>query len=1323
MNSQKRRAAILSRWVATAGLSLLLAMTESLGAQAQTSPAGPSAANAPATPLPTKLTALLPKSRQLQHDGDLRAAEEVARFDLKHHTNVSQLAGSLEALTSIYKQSGRFAEALGTGTRYQELLEKIPNADSSKRQDMALLLAEILAGLEKYPDAIARVDDALKIPDGWRATDPLWEPHAYALRAQIERAAGQIDAAGADWREVESRLRSLLDQINRNGPNTDLEEAALKLLTDALVSTDRTPDAIAMREQFLARHQDDQTRARNWSEIARCYAILDQDGQEDRALRAALALETRDETRGKEARSRAEQADLGDRLALVLAHRGDQQQARQQWQEAAAIYQQLLDRRTRHRDDAEQRSGYLAKLEAIFEQLNQWPDAIRVGQQLLKLRSQTWLPDDPKLWRIKLTLGGLYLRASDSEKARPLLADSLVYWRGRNPLATSDLSQTLMQSSKLSVGEGDRHRAIEYAEEAVKVCQQAPAGHELQLAEADDNLADILAAEGHYQGAIGEYQRAVKICRAQPNDRRANILLCGTLVDIAAVYKSQHQYRRAAEYCAQALDIRRQSPGKDAGALIGLYTALATLELAEDQGRPTGKEDSAEVAQAEENIQAARKLCKEQGLLDGPAGIGLLELDAVVDVRRDNPDGARKSLDEALALARRSQQRALEARILTEMTELELLHGSPARAAEQARETLTLDDEIQAHPNLGATAYLNLARANRRLGEREQAIEALGQSIRLVEVPDAAAAGESERAEFRAQIQAATDLWVEWNVADGRLDEALNVVEGANGRNLLGRMRAAGIDLSEPLAGAQAGLHRAEGELLSSFRQRTATLRHVCAKPVVGDETRQLVEQLEELRSQYARTEAEIDEASPIYRNLLGSPHAAHWPELSREILPAGNAALFYYLGYSQSYLFVVDGGTGASKSFPLAVSADLAKSSGLEPGSLTRSTAARLVGDYLKHLRETGARSPETKGPTAVAASRANGANDQSATPAALPVETQLAIAEALLPDAARKWVAKVAPRGLLVVPDGALHQLPLESLLISRRPMTYLDDAFPPISYAPSATVLATLVARRAGATPSPVSLLSVGDPAYPQVDESGHKAPAGTILAEYRALGGQLSPLPGTLHECRSVEQALAAGSPAADRMLLTGNDATESNVRSQIEGRRFVHLATHGWVDQRRGSIFGAIALAAPSSGGGTPKDDGFLTLAEISSLPLSDCELVVLSHCQVKASAGRRLEAGSMLAESLLAAGAGSVVCSQWETEQAATALAVGELFQTVSQQLRAGETPDVARALQKARHQLRKHAEWSAPYFWAPLVYSGPVRSTAEHGKQLSSAR
>ena len=97
--------------------------------------------------------------------------------------------------------------------------------------------------------------------------------------------------------------------------------------------------------------------------------LLEQNGQEEHALLQALTLETRDETAARNHDREPNRPICRDRLALVLAHRGDLQQARQQWQEAAAIYQQLIDRRTRRRDDAEQRLGYLAKLQAVFEQL------------------------------------------------------------------------------------------------------------------------------------------------------------------------------------------------------------------------------------------------------------------------------------------------------------------------------------------------------------------------------------------------------------------------------------------------------------------------------------------------------------------------------------------------------------------------------------------------------------------------------------------------------------------------------------------------------------------------------------------------------------------------------------------------------------------------------------------------------------------------------------------------------------------------------------------------------------------------------------------
>ena len=89
---------------------------------------------------------------------------------------------------------GSLRRSIATGTRYQQVLETIPDADPSKRQDMALMLAEVLAGVGKYPQAVARVDDALKIGEGWRKTDPLWKSHAYAVPPN--RGGARADCCG-----------------------------------------------------------------------------------------------------------------------------------------------------------------------------------------------------------------------------------------------------------------------------------------------------------------------------------------------------------------------------------------------------------------------------------------------------------------------------------------------------------------------------------------------------------------------------------------------------------------------------------------------------------------------------------------------------------------------------------------------------------------------------------------------------------------------------------------------------------------------------------------------------------------------------------------------------------------------------------------------------------------------------------------------------------------------------------------------------------------------------------------------------------------------
>jgi tetratricopeptide (TPR) repeat protein len=649
--SAKRQTPPPRLWMAPLAALLLAALLTPVLAQEQTDP---------------KLAALLPKARQLQHDGDLLYAQQIAQFEVDHHNNLGELAGGLESLASIYKQSGRFEKALQTVKHYQQVLQTIPNADASKQQDMHLLSAEILAILGKYAEALGHIDDGLKIPNGWRATDSLWEAHTYALRAQIEKLAGNNEAARADWQQVEARTDNVLKRIRQAGVNVDLEEGALKLLTASLVSTDRTAEAIEMRQRFMARQLDDQVRARNWSEIALCYALLEQDAGQEHALREALALETRQEG----PRAKAAQADLLDRLALVLKHQGDPAAAQARWKESAATYRELIDRHAGRRRLHDRQMSYMARLQGVYERLGQWQSAIDVGEELLDEASQTCLPGDPRIWRAKGTLAALYVRTGDASKAHALLIDTLDYWRRQVPPPAAELSQTLIQLSKISGLKGDLKDARSFAEEALTVCQQAPPGNELRLAMAYDNLADLFAGQKEYRSAIEQYRHAIQICRDRPQDRQANYLLCATLVDVSKIYKAQHQYRRAAECCAQALKLRQQTD-KDPRALVGIYTALATLELADLRRKSTGDGRETELADAEANVAAARKLCQQQGWLEGAAGIQVLQLEAVVDVRRDKPEAAKKSLDEALAISRRADLGRLESKILAQLAQLE----------------------------------------------------------------------------------------------------------------------------------------------------------------------------------------------------------------------------------------------------------------------------------------------------------------------------------------------------------------------------------------------------------------------------------------------------------------------------------------------------------------------------------------------------------------------------------------------------------------------------------------------------------------------------
>jgi len=161
------------------------------------------------------------------------------------------------------------------------------------------------------------------------------------------------------------------------------------------------------------------------------------------------------------------------------------------------------------------------------------------------------------------------------------------------------------------------------------------------------------------------------------------------------------------------------------------------------------------------------------------------------------------------------------------------------------------------------------------------------------------------------------------------------------------------------------------------------------------------------------------------------------------------------------------------------------------------------------------------------------------------------------------------------------------------------------------------------------------------------------------------------------------------------VLRGADANTAAVKAAISGKRFLHLAVHGVVDEGRGDLLAALALS-----------DGLLQLFDIYELDVSS-EVAVLSACATQAGTAVGGEGVFALSRGFLARGARRVIATQWEVDDASTATLVAGFFDGVAAAEGAGKTVDYAEALTAAKLKVREAPETSAPFFWAAFVLSG----------------
>jgi CHAT domain-containing protein/tetratricopeptide (TPR) repeat protein len=288
--------------------------------------------------------------------------------------------------------------------------------------------------------------------------------------------------------------------------------------------------------------------------------------------------------------------------------------------------------------------------------------------------------------------------------------------------------------------------------------------------------------------------------------------------------------------------------------------------------------------------------------------------------------------------------------------------------------------------------------------------------------------------------------------------------------------------------------------------------------------------------------------------------------------------------------------------------------------------------------------------------------------------VQDPLAAADPALWNGVMAEIAAAIPKGsrVIVIPDGALHRLNLETLVVpGPAPHYWIEDA--EIAVAPS---IAIAMAAAPGAH-GDRGLLVIGDP-------------------DYRGTG--YDPLPAASREVRDVAAHFGGASPA----VITGAKASPASYR-QAQPERFaaIHFAAHAEANEER-PLESAVVLA--------PAGDSYKLYArDVVDIPIH-ADLVTLSACR---SAGAREYAGEGLigfAWAFLQAGARAVVAGLWDVSDVSAEPLMAKFYEGVNAR------HDPVTALREAELSLlHGGARFQKAFYWGAFqTYVGGMGTSHE---------
>ncbi len=785
-----------------------------------------------------------------------------------------------------------------------------------------------------------------------------------------------------------------------------------------------------------------------------------------------------------------------------------------------------------------------------------------------------------------------------------------------------------------------------------------------------NDLGTISYSLNHYEKAIDYFDKVIRL-RREIGDRSGE----GTaLVNLGSVYQVIGRLEKALEIYDQSLTILRevklrQFEGTALNNQGEVYELLGFSEKAIDS--------------FERSLGITREFKERNKEAFRLSNIG----NSYHSLRRY--DKATEYLENALVIQREGKYRSEEGQTLVRLGKVHHSLEQYEKALEQFKLALAIAREVKA-PADEATALYQLARTELVRGNYSQSISHVEDSLKLAESLRSGLVNQDSRAAFFAATQNSYQLYIDVlmrqhqsDPAKGNNALAFEVSERARARGLLEMLAEARADIRR---GVDSALLEQERLLAKQFNEKARRL----AQPNTLAQLATLKQEIGTIENDYEQIRANIRKSSPQYAALT-EPPLMKLSDIQQQLGP-DTLLLEYSLGEERGFLWVV--------SHNSLISYELPKREQIE---LTATEVYRMLTVRSRNLsgetpRQKQIRIAQTEAQLSVAAHQ---------------------LSQMLLAPAA----AHLGNKRLVIVADGALQYIPFAMLpdpvsMQSKEPANSQSEVPLVVSHEminlPSASTLAVMRKELAGRKPAPKQLAIFADPVF-AADDPRLKAAAVTSANEPRpavtsrmvehltsnitlqgARRGMVIPrLPFTRQEAKQILALV----PADSIFQAMGFKASRASaLSSELSQYRYLHFATHGYLDSARAGLSALVLSLVDEQG---RQQDGFLRAHELYNLNLP-AELVVLSACQT--GLGKQIKGEGMigLTRGFMHAGASRVVVSLWNVNDKATSELMSRFYRGM---LKEQQTP--ASALRAAQIEMWKQKAWQTPYYWAAFLLQG----------------